>query len=173
MTTETTMATLKQEHSRNAFYYGDNPDWLIAYSVNRDSDALQRSNFRCFAKDLKALPEVKEWQGEWCPVRIERSSHWACGWVDYLVIDPACTSAVARAEELRAALEDYPVLNEHDFSQEENDEANEVWRNCYDYKERIEYIRGHRSQFEFQDWQDMLHCVRGSYFAGYASELLH
>jgi hypothetical protein len=39
-------------------------------------------------------------------------------------------------------------------------------------KERIAYIRKHRSEFEFADLRDMLSCVRGNYFAGYASELI-
>lgn len=49
-------------------------------------------------------------------------------------------------------------------------------RNCTSrltLRERVEYIRKHRSQFEFRDFADMLGCVRGKYFAGYASELIH
>jgi hypothetical protein len=63
-------------------------------------------------------------------------------------------------------------LDESDFSEVEQEEANETWRNCYDVSERVKYIREHRSQFEFHDLGDMLGCVRGNYFAGYASELL-
>jgi hypothetical protein len=170
---ETTMTTQRQEHSFSACYFGDNPDWLITCAMNRDSDALGRSDFRCFERALKALPEVKEWAGEFTPVTVERSSHWAVGWVDYLIIDPACTAAVALAEQMRERLEDYPVLDEDDFSELEQEEAAEVWANCYRERERIDYIRKHRSQFEFADWLDMLSCVRGRYFAGYASELLH
>jgi hypothetical protein len=168
-----TMTTQKQEHSLSACYFGDNSDWLIACAVNRDSDALGRSNFRCFERALKALPEVKEWPGEWQPVTVERSSHWACGWVDYLIIDPACASAVKLAEELRERLEDYPVLDEDDYSNEEHTEASEIWRSCYNVAERLEYIRKRRSQFEFYDWREMLSCVRGRFFGGYPSELLH
>lgn len=168
-----TLTTQKQEHSFSACYFGDNPDWLIACAMNRDSDALGRSNFRCFEQALKTLPEVKEWSGEYTPVTVERSNHWACGWVDYLIVNPECKSAVALAEQLRESLEDYPVLDEEHFSQVESDEANEVWANCYDVAERLEYIRKHRSQFEFHDYRDMVACVRGHYFSGYACELLH
>lgn len=57
-------------------------------------------------------------------------------------------------------------------SEAEEEQAQEVWRDCYRPKARIEYIREHREQFEFRSFADMLGCVRGRYFAGYASELL-
>lgn len=167
------MTTLARAHSRDAHYYGDNPDWLIAASVTRESDPLEQSNFASFEAALKALPAVSDWAGEWTPVTTERSSHWAVGWVDYLVIDPACSDAVALAEQMRQRLEDYPVLDEEDLSKREQDEANSVWRDCYNVRERVAYIREHASQFEFRDIADLLGCVRGRYFAGYASELIY
>ena len=54
----------------------------------------------------------------------------------------------------------------------ESEEAERIWRDCYDASQRIEYIRDHSSQFEFRSFADMLSCVRGNHFAGYASELL-
>jgi len=163
------------ENSRavgSSAYWGDYGHWLIASAITRDSNCLERSNFRCIEKALKALPAVKEWQGEFTPVTIERFSHWAVGWCDYLVIDPECKPAVELAESIRAGLENYPVVDDDDFSELEADEANETWRNCYRPKERVEYIRKHRSQFEFADFKDLIGCVRGNYFAGYASELI-
>jgi len=58
------------------------------------------------------------------------------------------------------------------FSEYETEEANDVWRDCYRPEERIDYIRKHRSQFKFRGLSDLIGCVRGHYFAGYASELL-
>ena len=40
-------------------------------------------------------------------------------------------------------------------------------------KRRINYIRENRSQFEFYNFEDLMCCVRGEYFAGYANELLN
>ena len=77
------------------------------------------------------------------------------------------------AEELESALADYPVIDDMHYSQEESDEADETWRNCFRPKERLEYIREHRGQFEFRDFQDLIGCVRGNHFSGYASELLN
>lgn len=153
-------------------YFGESGDWLIACSIHRDSDCLSRSNFEVMQSTLNALPSVKNWEGENHPVSVERFSHWAVGWIDYLAIHPNCAEAIAEAEKMRARIEDYPVLDETHFSNMEMEEANQVWRDCYSAKERIAYIREHGSQFEFHDFADLLGCVRGNYFAGYASELL-
>lgn len=174
MTTQIKMATLADNTRAvgSSAYWGDNGDWLIASAMHRDSDCLTCSNFRCFEKALKALPEFKAWDGEFSPVTIEEFNHWAVGWVQYLIIHPSFTAGVALAESIRAKLEEYPVLDDEDFSNIETEEANETWKNCYDANERIKYIRDHKSQFEFHDFADMLGCIRGKYFAGYASELI-
>ena len=153
-------------------YFGENGDWLIAAAVHRDSGTIDRSNFTCFEQALKALPEFAAWEGEFQPVTVERFNHWAVGWVDYLIVDPAFVAGVKMAESIREGLEDYPVLSDEHLSELESAEANQVWRDCYQPEERVKYVREHRSQFEFHDFRDMLGCLRGKYFAGYASELL-
>ncbi len=140
-------------------------DWLVVVGQNRDSNALDRSNFAVAVESMGPLdPEDKDHA-------IRRFGHWACGWFELLLVRPD-TACAKEGASIEAALADYPVLNEEDFSAEEQGEADEVWRNCYREAERIEYIREHRSQFEFRSFADMLGCVRGNYFAGYASELL-
>lgn len=169
------MQTLGEFFKRDSAYFGERREWIVAATLNRDSDALSRSNYRCMLSLLggngtegrKGNQEVAE------GVAIEEASHWACGWLQYLIVDPARADLVVIAEKALARLEDYPVLDEEDFSQEESEEAEQVWRNCYRERERLEYIRKHRSQFEFRGFSDLLGCVRGKYFAGYASELLH
>jgi hypothetical protein len=168
------LVTLRQNADKvgSYAYWGERGDWLIAAAVHRDSDCLCRSNFRCVERALKSLPEVKGWSGEFTPVAVERFTHWAVGWVDYLVVDPSCSAAVAETERIREALEDYPVVDEEDFSNLEHEDADLTWKNCFTWKERVKYIREHRSQFEFRGCADILGCVRGNYFSGYASELL-
>jgi hypothetical protein len=140
------------------------PDYFGAGTgQHRDSDALTRSNFRVM---LKALG------GESDTVRVVREGHWAVGWVEWIAIHESDAKSLEIADELKASLEDYPVLSDDDFSELEMEEANEVWANCYDAAERVAYIRKFRSQFQFHDFGDLLGCVRGKYFAGYASELL-
>jgi hypothetical protein len=69
-------------------------------------------------------------------------------------------------------LADYPIVNDENFTKEEQLEANEVWLNCYTVSERVYYIRQNRSQFEFHSFADLMCCVRGEYFIGDTTELL-
>lgn len=136
--------------------------YSAGFGQSRDSDALERSNFQCAWERLKSTS-----------AQIVRESHWAVGWVEWIAIPASDSAALKLADEMCAKVESYPVLNEDHFSQLEQEEADETWKNCYNPKERIAYIRRYRSQFEFRDLADMLGCVRGNYFVGYASELIY
>lgn len=140
------------------------PEYFVFLGQHRDSDALTRSNFQC------ALEAVG---GEGDTVRVVREGHWAVGWVEWIAIHESDAKSLEQADEIVAALSDYPVVNDDHFSETEAEEANETWRECYGPQDRITYIREHREQFEFHSLADMLGCVRGEYFAGYASELLY
>jgi hypothetical protein len=140
------------------------PNWYVFLGQHRDSDCLTRSNFRTALERLG---------GESDTVQVIRESHWAVGWVEWIGIEASDDLAVKLASEMEDDLERYPVLSEDDFSELENEEANEVWRNCYDSSERIKYVREHSNQFEFHDFADLMGCIRGNYFAGYASELIN
>ena len=102
-----------------------------------------------------------------------RESHWACGWVEWIAILADDEAALRAADEMAASLETYPVLDESDFSNLEEENAAKVWRDCYSDRERVAYMRGHRRQFEAQSFADLLACARGKYFLGYASDLLY
>ncbi len=140
----------------------DQQDWLVSLSRNRDSDCLTESNFHSALKSLGGESET---------VQVHRFGHWACGWFEVILVAPD-SDAAKEAEQIEAALADYCVLDDSDFSERENEAANSVWESCYSNAKRIEYIRDNRSQFEFHNLADMMSCVRGKHFAGYASELL-
>jgi len=155
------------------------PDYYVFLGRSRDSDALERANFDA---GLKAIGGEKVSEDKEDPndpgsalslVRIVRENHWAVGWVEWIAIHESATEQLQIADDIKTSLEDYPVVSEELWSEYEQTEADETWRDCYRPKERIEYIRKHRSQFEFHGFADMLACVRGKFFAGYASELLH
>lgn len=138
---------------------GDRQDWVVVpHSRTRDSGPLAESNFAVALRELGGESETCE---------VHRFAHWGPGWFEIILVSP-------EREEEADALEcaDYPVLDDSDFSEREQEAANETWRECFGTAERIEYIRKHRNQFEFRDFADMLGCVRGKYFAGHASELL-
>jgi hypothetical protein len=131
---------------------------------SRDSDALERSNFACM---LRALG------GESDTVLVVHEGHWAVGWVEWIAVHESNEDALRAADDIKRELEDYPVVNEDHWSGLEIEDANETWTNCFNDQERLAYIRENRSQFEFHDYADLIGCVRGRYFAGYASELLN
>ena len=120
----------------------------------------------------KALPEGDSAENKdgCADVEVHRFGHWACGWFEIVLIRPD-SDAHIKALEIQSKLEDYPILSENDFSNEEDAEAQLTWRECYSNTGRVVYIREHRSQFEFRSFAEMLACVRGKFFAGYASEM--
>ena len=99
--------------------------WPAYYSSgvgrSRDSDCLEESNF---VEMLKAIG------GESETVTVVREGHWAVGWVEWIAIHQDDSRALEIADGLRADLDDYPVLNEDDFSQRESDLVTEYWDGC-------------------------------------------
>ena len=104
------------------------PEYFVFLGQNRDSDALTRSNFEC---GLEALG------GESETVLVIREGHWACGWVEWIAIHESDEKALREADELAAALTDYPIVNESHFSELEWTEANDYWESL-SLRERIE-----------------------------------
>jgi hypothetical protein len=146
-------------------YFGEVwPDYYSSgVGQSRDSDCLEQSNFVAMLAALGGESET---------VIVVQESHWAVGWVEWIAIHATDDKALTIADEQNKRLANYPVLDESDWSEREDNEAQEVWANCYDDKERIAYMRKHRDQFEFHDYADLIGCARGKYFCGYVSDLL-
>jgi hypothetical protein len=153
----------------------DQQDWLVApVGQNRDSDALDRSNFAVALRMLDRSVGPSDSTGEVDndgDHEVHRFGHWACGWFEIILVRPGSRAAELMAD-AEARLADYPILCEDHFSDVEREDADEAWRNCYQPVDRIAYIRRNRNQFEFRTLGDILGCVRGHYFAGDAAELL-
>jgi hypothetical protein len=148
-----------------ANYMGQTPekDLYVLLGRNRDSDLLTESNWDCALERLGGESET---------VEIVRFGHWACGWIEYLCVR-AESEAYKIAQDIDMELENYPVLDEGEFSEREDNEAQRQWKEFYDVSERVAYVRDNSSQFDFRDYQDMFQCIRGEYFCGYASELIN
>ena len=146
-------------------YHGEVwPDYYSSgFGRSRDSDDLEESNFHCALAALGGESET---------VLVIRESHWAVGWVEWIAIHATDYAALRVADALRERIDAYPVLNEGDWSEREQESAATIWRDCYTWRERADYIRRHRSQFEPRDFRDLMGCARGEYFLGYASELV-
>lgn len=103
----------------------DSDQWTIVYTSNRDSGILEMSNAAAIARAL--APYIRR---EW--VREESHSHWAVGHVDGYAIrvyrpDGKVSRAFRAWCDLNARLEDYPVLDDDDFSRREWEETLEYW----------------------------------------------
>lgn len=147
--------------------------WALGPVIeHRESDALERSNAEALKRYLATMPELAN---DW---RITGCSHWAVGHVDHLsyrvVNDEGKPTRMAQiVKGWFAYLRDvYPIADEDLFSEYEQEDADQTWKNCYREADRIEFIRKHRHEFEFHSFADLLGCVRGKYYAGYASTLL-
>lgn len=148
----------------------------VFLAMNRDSNALDRANFDAGLKLVRSVMSKDSVPGdpdESATVQVVTENHWAVGWVRWIAIHESDTAALQEAGRIVAKMENYPVLDEELWSQYESEESNEVWKACYNPKERCAWIRNHRSEFDFRDFQDLMGCVRGNYFAGHASSLLN
>lgn len=67
---------------------------------------------------------------------------------------------------------DYPLAAKCGCSKDEQREADNIWAYCFSPQDRIRHIRKNRSQFEFQDYGEMIGVARGRCFTGRASELV-
>lgn len=141
-------------------YAGEIPSksLLVVLVRFRDSDILTESNWEVALDRLGGESET---------VEIHRFGHWACGWWEALTVSKG-SEAHKEGQEIADEIEVYPVLNEDHFSEMEGDEAHRVWSECYDAKERIEYLR-ESSGWDFRSIGDLLQCVRGN-FAPFTSE---
>lgn len=145
---------IRGEESREEWY-------VLPCRRNRDSGCLEESNFHTAVERLG---------GDGADVEVHRFGHWACGWYEIIVVRPN-SAAHYQACAIDEALENYPILDEDDFSERERQAADETWKNCYSHAERISYIRANRDDFEFQGFADLLGCVRGKFFCGDVPEM--
>jgi hypothetical protein len=108
--------------TRTNYIGEDLSDFYVApCSITRDTaDALTLSNWETMLEELDALIEHEE-SGE------HTFNHWACGWYSLFIIHETDTAALKTADDMAAALADYPVLDEEALSEKEHEEATEAW----------------------------------------------
>jgi hypothetical protein len=139
-------------------------DWSGWYSAgfgkSRDSDALERANFDA---TLAALG------GESETVVVAHEGHWAVGWVEWIAIDPSDTDALATADRIKRRYADYPVVSEELYSEYEDSDCAETWANCYNERERMDYLRRHlvrqRGESYAAGFREIRAAVRGDWCA--------
>ena len=134
-------------------YAGEIPEdkWHVVLTQSRDSEILTQSNWAVALEELG---------GESEHVEIHRFGHWACGWWEALCVAKD-SDAWETAKEIHDSLSDYPVLDEEHYSEMETEEADRIWRDCFDPKERVELLRSEGG--DFNGFADLMQCVRGAF----------
>ena len=136
-------------------YAGEIPEdkWHVLLTRSRDSEILTQSNWAVALEELG---------GESEHVEIHRFGHWACGWWEALCVakDREAWETVMKLHE---SLHDYPVLDEEHFSEMEMEEANRIWSDCFDPKERVELLRSEGGTENFNGFAALMQCVRGAF----------
>lgn len=85
----------------------DYQDWYVVLGQHRDSNALERSNFKVGLAMLG---------GESNNVRVERYDHWAFGWAEMIYVRPK-SEAYDKAVDIVKRLKQYPVSDEQVYSE--------------------------------------------------------
>lgn len=128
----------------------DADQWCIVYTHQRDSGLLDQSNAHAIEAALEPYTE-----GDDPDVVDEHHSHWAVGWIDGVSIrvfkKGRITKAFRAHHELAQRLDEYPVLNEEDYSRREYEATvqnigNAAWRLENDYELPVDW------QGEVYDW---------------------
>lgn len=164
------MKTTLPPWTRASNYIGtDWTGWLVFLSRHRDSGDLENSNFEAGLAIVKKVASIQPVDDDdSASVQVVSENHWAVGWVEWIAIHPSDLGAVKAAEEVLARLEGYPVLDDEDHSRREWDSAQEIWRNCYNERERAQIIRKNRTSFNFDSWAELRDCIRGEIYCGEA-----
>jgi hypothetical protein len=127
-------------------YGGFSPDGdFCILSQNRDSSLIDRHNWQTACDQLHAEAYDDGHYGELAADRPMvyhwRAGHWACGWVEYLMVRADAPDDIKNAAgEILRKLEGYPILDEDGYSEAKLSEACKYWANC-SVKERLEYLQ--------------------------------
>jgi hypothetical protein len=102
-----------------AYDLDDSGNWALVYMSNSDSGLLAQSNEQAITKMLDKFTEDQD-----PDVVFESHYHWACGHIDGFSVrvyraDGSITDAFREVCRIQERLEDYPLLDEEDYSQRE------------------------------------------------------
>ena len=122
--------------TRPQCYIGpDYPEYYPFLGQSRDSDTVERSNFRVGLERLG---------GESDTVLVIRDSHWAVGWVETIYVHESDKKALRAADSMRDKIDNqYPILSEEDWSELEWETASNYWE-AMSVRERAEWCKRYR-----------------------------
>lgn len=137
----------------------DSDNWAIIYTHNRDAGLLDQSNAGVIGTAMMPFTEDDNDDPD---VVMESHSHFLVGWIAGFSIrclnsDGKPTEAFARYAELHEAMDQYPILDEEDFS---NWEYEATVENIVDaaWRLRDEYELPDDWQYEVYGWLSDHEC---------------
>ncbi len=141
------MLKLQEFFGKDSFYRGNNGEWYVVFDYSRDSEIIDRANLH----DIKKLYGIDgKIDGEFPPdICIERASHWAVGWIEYILINPDNAEFVAIGETIEAKLKDYPILSDDTYSDMQFNE----YTYYLEYAIKTYNIR-HDTSFDYDTYRD-------------------
>lgn len=116
------------KHADN--YIGEEySEYFTGPARSRDSQALEESNFESALKLLG---------GEGASVIVARSGHWACGWVEQILVHRRARRKVCVLAQIRRDLEDYPILDEGDHYERQSEALREYVADVYGWMDEAQ-----------------------------------
>ena len=105
-------------------YLGHNPEGdYVIYCRHRDSTILDDVNYGIICKELGAVDDDYT-----APVYTFRASHWAVGWVEYVIVrKDAPEETLETASGFICSLADYPSLDDEAYSSEQYHAVQDYW----------------------------------------------
>lgn len=130
--------------------------YAIVYTLYRDSRLLERHNWEVITEDI--LEDYID--GE--TLHIIRHNHWACGWIEWVIVDTkkASEKLMDLVSEIWSDLDAYPLLNEDQYCEKEWESACEDWSKFYNEKERVEMLR-ENNDHDANSFYDLLLMAKG------------
>lgn len=124
--------TWEQRPADYSGYWPGDDGFVPAYiGRSAQSDVLEESNFAAALDRLHEAAEAITDEPPSVSVYVHRASHWAAGWVESIWV-AAHPDLVARVMQLREALEQYPVLDEDDYSRREWEDLQDALKDATD-----------------------------------------
>ena len=112
------------KHPQN--YIGEcYPNYVTVLGKHRDSDTLEQSNFDVALEMLGGV-DAEEL------VITSRASHWAVGWVETILVSIDSEEKLKIVAEILDALDNYPVLDDCDLSEREEEARCSDFETCGD-----------------------------------------
>ena len=123
-----TPKNLEKWETQENYIGSDLSDQYVFISKNRDSCAMGRANFNAAINALEVDGKLID------GVDVEGFGHWACGWVETIMIDIKSVEALKIADDIKENLNDYPLICEDFYYEEINQEKQDCLENIGHYE---------------------------------------